>query len=337
MEPVVNRYWNVTCDPYYVPSAIENIESFGNFGIALICTGAIFSTLTLYLAIEASCNVFSQKETGTYKANVISILSVYPIASICSLTAIAIPRAQLLSEAVTQVFLTMSLYRLYLMLVDVGRRKVTKAPTLMLKVGPCCCWPCLPFPTLEMIDANLSWIRVIVLQLPIVQGLLYFISLVIAVDEQRTMATYFTWFQPFVVISIFFAMYGITVVSKTLHGALPGAKLNHKTLVSQMVLLFSKAQAFIVKSLIYTGLFPCNPPIAPVVYINVTQNSLMLIEMLLLCIAARYLYYVELDSIEDSTTTTKTTTDRPKDKAVDLTNNNESSRQLSKISVVSAS
>lgn len=78
-------------------------------------------------------------------------------------------RAQLLSEAVTQVFLTVSLYRLYLLLIDIGRRKITKAPSLMLKVGPCCCWPCLPFPDLDMIDSRLTWIRLIILQLPIIQ------------------------------------------------------------------------------------------------------------------------------------------------------------------------
>lgn len=334
MEPSVNRFWNV-CDPYYVPSAIENIESLGTFGVSLVSVGAAFSILTIFFAIEASYNVYSQKETSTYKANVISILSVYPIASICSLAAIAIPRAQLLSETVTHAFLTVSFYRLYLLLVDVGRRQVTKAPTLKLNVGPCCCWPCLPFPTLEMIDANLSWIRVIVLQLPIVQGLLCFISFIMALDEQRTTPTYFPFFQPFVFSSILLAVYGITIVTKTVHSVLPGEKLNLKTLVSQLVLLFSKGQAGIIKLLANTGLFLCNPPITPITYANVTQNALMLIQMLLLCIAARYLYYVELDTVEDSTTTKKTT-DRPKDKPADLTNNNEPRGRLSKISIVSA-
>lgn len=78
-------------------------------------------------------------------------------------------RGQLLSEAVTQIFLMISLYRLYLLLLDVGRRKISETPALMLRVGPCCCWPCLPFPNLQMTDANLSWIGILALQLPIVQ------------------------------------------------------------------------------------------------------------------------------------------------------------------------
>lgn len=56
----------------------------------------------------------------------------------------------------------------------------------------------------------------------------------------------------------------------------------------------------------------------------------MLIEMLLLCVAARYLYYVDPERKEDPSAT-----DRPKDKAHALTNNKDLPEQLStKIAVV---
>jgi len=44
------------------------------------------------------------------------------------------------------------------------------------------------------------------------------------------------------------------------------AKLQSKTLVLQLVLLFSKLQLAIIKSLPGTGLFPCNPPLTPTIY-----------------------------------------------------------------------
>lgn len=86
-------------------------------------------------------------------------------------------RTQLLTEAFTQVSLTISLYRLYLLIIDVGQRKVTKSPELMLRVGPCCCWPCLPFPVPQMTDSNLSWLGISVLQLPIIQVIHYVLCL----------------------------------------------------------------------------------------------------------------------------------------------------------------
>ena len=325
-----NSFRNLSCDHNYVPSAIENIESLNVFGIGLLSFGTILSTLTLYFAMDAFHNIFYQKETRSYKTNSIMILSVYPVASICSLTALGMPRTQLFSEAVTQIFLTIALYRLYLLLVYIGRKKVTETPPLILRVGPCCCWPCLPFPNLEMTDANLSWLRLLVLQLPIIQGLIYCISLFMSIEEPTLTTQYGIYLQPFTVISIFLGIYGLTVTMKSLQEVAPEAKLHRKTTVSQMVLLFSKLQAFIVKSLPQTGLFPCNPPITPQIYANVTYNALMLIEMLLLCYAARYVYYVDLEREEE--TTAVEATDRSKDKSMEQansTNNNEANRQPS--------
>lgn len=109
----------------------------------------------LYSAFVHTNNIWNYTQTILYSDNANDIL--------------IISRTQLLSEAVTQIFLTIALYRLYLLLVYIGRKKVTKTPPLILRVGPCCCWPCLPFPNLEMTDANLSWLRLLVLQLPIIQ------------------------------------------------------------------------------------------------------------------------------------------------------------------------
>ncbi|XP_032667045.1 organic solute transporter alpha-like protein 3 [Odontomachus brunneus] len=313
MEQTVPSFVESNCNPDYVPTAIELIESLNKFGIGLLTIGSILSVLTLYIAVDACHNILLQKDSSFYKTSAIMILSVYPVASICSLTAIAIPRGQLLSEAVTQVFLTISLYRLYLLLLDVGRRKITETPSLILRVGPCCCWPCLPFPSLEMTDANLSWLGILALQLPIVQSLIYFIYLFMAAENPMLFTEYGVYLQPLMVISILSGIYSLTITTKSLHAVAPEAKLHLKTLVSQLVLLFSKLQASIVsKGLPATGLFPCNMPLTPEIYASVTLNALMLIEMLLLCYAARYVYYVNPEKNQEPNTT-----DRPRTSQTD--------------------
>ncbi|XP_017877322.1 organic solute transporter alpha-like protein [Ceratina calcarata] len=326
-----NSFKNLTCNHGYVPSAFEQIESLDGFGIGLLSCGALLSTLTLYFAVDACHNVFYQKETRFYRSNSIMILAVYPVASVCSLTAMGIPRSQLLSEAVTQIFLTIALYRLYLLLIHVGQ-KVTGSLPLLLRVGPCCCWPCLPFPEIQMTEDTLSWVRLLVLQLPIIQGLTYCIFLLMSIEDPGLMQQYGVCLQPFAVTSILLGIYGLTIITKSLQQAAPELKLHRKTAVSQLMLLFSKLQAFIIKSLPQTGLFPCNPPITPQIYANVTYNALMLIEMLLLCYAARYVYYVDLEREEE----TVEATDRPKDKTTDqpaTANNNEANRQPSSLTV----
>ncbi|EZA47014.1 hypothetical protein DMN91_004609 [Ooceraea biroi] len=321
MDQVVQA--DVTCDPNYVPSAIQLVESLNAFGIGLLSIGSVFSILTLYFAVDACHNILSQKDSRFYKANAITILSVYPVASVCSLTAIAIPRGQLLSEAVTQIFLMICLYRLYLLLLDVGRRKISETPTLLLRVGPCCCWPCLPFPDLPMTDANLSWLNILALQLPIVQSLLYFILLFIGVEEPILVTQYSLYLQPVMVLSILLGLYSLTIVTKTLHLAAPDAKLRYKTVVLQLVLLFSKLQLAIIKSLPSTGLFPCNPPLTPATYANVTFNTLMLVEMLALCYVARHVYYVNLEKNQETDAIDRRTSNQ-----AEPSSNNDGNKQL---------
>ncbi|KAL0121398.1 hypothetical protein PUN28_006722 [Cardiocondyla obscurior] len=310
-----------SCDPNNVPSAIELVESLDAFGTALLSVGSIILVVTIYFSANACRNVFSQKESESYKTNAITILLVYPVVSLCSLIAIAIPRGQLLSEAITQIFLMISLYRLYLLLVDVGRRKISETPTLMLRVGPCCCWPCLPFPNLQMTDANLSWIGILALQLPIAQSLLYFVLLFMDAENPILATQYSVFLQPIMVISILLGLYSLTITTKTLHAVAPEAKLHFKTLVLQLVMLFTKLQTGIIRSLPSVGVYPCNPPLTPTVYANVTCNALLLIEMMMLCYAARHIYYIDLEKNQETDVTSRTG-------QVDVTNSNDGNKQL---------
>lgn len=59
------------------------------------------------------------------------------------------------------------------------------------------------------------------------QGLLYFIMLIMALDEQNTLPMYSEWLQPFLVISILFALYGLTITTKSLHAVAPGTSFHY--------------------------------------------------------------------------------------------------------------
>ncbi|XP_011495104.1 PREDICTED: organic solute transporter alpha-like protein 3 [Ceratosolen solmsi marchali] len=207
---------NFSCGNFYLPSTIQLFESLGNFGVGLVTIASIICAATVYLAVDACQKIYHQKETTSFKINASTVLSVYPIASFCSLMALALPRSQLLAEALIQVSLTLSFYRLFKLLVEVGRRKASIVPGLMLRVGPCCCWPCLPLPSLEMSEANLFWLRLAVLQFPIVQGLVYCIFLFMSAEAPIFATTYGVFLQPLVIISILLGIYGLTVVTKSL-------------------------------------------------------------------------------------------------------------------------
>ncbi|XP_043287820.1 organic solute transporter alpha-like protein 3 [Venturia canescens] len=288
---------NLTCNDVFVPSAIEYFKSLGQFATIFVSLGAIFMALTLFLAVSGTYKIMVMKETKSVKKHITFILFVYPIASLCSLVALAVPRTQVLSEAVTQIYLTTALYRLYQLLLEIGRREMNKPASLKLRVGPCCCWPCLPFPDLEMNPTNLSWLQVIVLQLPIVQTLLYCALGFVAAEDAALPSRYGIFLQPLSIASILFALYGLAITTASLHEVNPGINITHKATVLQLVLFFTKLQGLIIKALSGTGLFPCNPPITPQIYCNFTYNALMLIEMVFLCYAARHVYvYAQEDT-----------------------------------------
>lgn len=64
----------------------------GGFGSVFLSLGTILTLSTIALAIEACWQIYLQHESKKYKINCLMIFSVYPIASICSLIALAIPR-----------------------------------------------------------------------------------------------------------------------------------------------------------------------------------------------------------------------------------------------------
>ncbi|XP_012259486.2 organic solute transporter subunit alpha-like [Athalia rosae] len=289
-EKARSIFVNRSCDWDVVPSAVDYFDSLGSYGVGLIGLGSLLTVLTFYVITDAICNVIPQKESAAYKTNSVAILLVYPVSSLCSLLATAIPRAQLLSESLTQICLAVSLYRLFLLLIDLGHRGISKPPSMALKVGPCCCWPCLPFPTVEMNKRNLVFLRMCVLQLPIIQISYCCLLLFLCAEESILAQSYGGYLQPVSLTSILFAVYGLTVATKSLQDCAPDAALPRRTMVSQMVLLFSKLQGFVVKSIPSTGVLPCHPPLTPQIYANLTYNYLMIIEMLMLAYAARNIY-----------------------------------------------
>lgn len=117
-EEILDKGNELSCDPTIIPSAIEQIESeclhearstrcsmiiiflsqhlyvlgLGFFAIGLLSIGTVLWTLNLYFALDACHNILFQKESRSYKVNAISVLVVYPVAALCSLATIAIPR-----------------------------------------------------------------------------------------------------------------------------------------------------------------------------------------------------------------------------------------------------
>lgn len=228
------------------------------------------------------------------------VLSVYPVVALATYCAIIVPRAQLLAEAVTQGVFMAALYQLFCLFVaycggEAELIRKVKPNSLNLRVGPCCCYPCCCCLPLMTVDKKwVRYLRLLILQLPIVQGLVYMVLLVIWAEEESLYEVNYMYMQPVIILSILFGVWGMTMTIKMLNEVLKDHLLQAKFVVLQLVLVLAKLQGLTARVVVWCGLIACKPPITPAVYANLIYNSAMLGEMVILVILARLCYKREL-------------------------------------------
>ncbi|XP_049944031.1 organic solute transporter alpha-like protein [Schistocerca serialis cubense] len=292
----VNRTAGATCEPEMVPSLRQYYTAMNVVGMSLFSAGAMAVAATLLLYVDTLRHVIGRAPSAV-KTHTALVLSIYPVVASVTYCAVVVPRAQLLSEAVTQGSFMVCLYQLFCLLVaycggeaELIRR--AKPSSLDPAVGPCCCWPCcrLCLKPAAVNKCNVRKLRLLVLQLPMVQGLIYMVLLVMWAEEESLYQVNYMYLQPVVVLSILCAIWGISMTLRLLAELLSGHRAQAKFLALQFVLLLAKLQGLSARAAVWTGLLPCRPPITPAVYSNLVYNSLMLGEMVILSIWARSLY-----------------------------------------------
>nr|CAD7598513.1 unnamed protein product [Timema genevievae] len=111
-------------------------------------------------------------------------------------------------------------------------------------------------------------LRMLILQLPVVQGMVYMILMVMWAEEESLYQVNYMYLQPVVVLSILFGIWGISMTIKMLAEVLKDHHMQGKFLVLQFVLLLAKMQGLVFRILVWASLLPCRPPITPTVYAN---------------------------------------------------------------------
>nr|CAD7398841.1 unnamed protein product [Timema cristinae] len=293
---------SIFCSIDSVPSIHEYYKAINVAGITLFTMGGAAVVLILLLYVDTLRHIM-RNAPPLVKTHSAFVLSVYPVVAMATYCAIIVPRAQLLAEAVTQGVFMASLYQLFCLLVaycggeaELIRR--VKPNSLNLRVGPCCCWPCCCLPQVTVNKEHVRKLRMLILQLPVVQGLVYMILMVMWAEEESLYQVNYMYLQPVVVLSILFGIWGISMTIKMLAEVLKDHHMQGKFLVLQFVLLLAKMQGLVFRILVWASLLPCRPPITPTVYANLIYNSLMLAEMVILGIVARLLYRKELPDLD---------------------------------------
>lgn len=291
------------CDPNDIPSVASYLQATDVYGIILICLSTLVLILVSLTFVDTLRHVL-RHTSSKVKANTVCVIAIYPATCIASYLVVIVPRAQLISEALIQWIVMCGLYQLICLYVGYcgGQKQMIKNlenHKLSIKVGPCCCWPCCALvPTFDVTKRTATNLKLLVLQLPIVQGLIYIILLVLNTEEKETYETYYKYLQPFLIISILLGIWGLSMTINILKDVLdPQFLISKKFFLLQLVIISSKLQALILKSLVWTGTLPCNTPLTSTTYANLIHNSFLMVEIFFLGLWARSIYKKDIPGV----------------------------------------
>ncbi|CAG4945866.1 unnamed protein product [Parnassius apollo] len=266
----------------------------------VLWSSGIVVVLTLWILYAVTMRA-ALKNWRDARTNISTILSVYPLVASTALIAIVVPRATLLAEAIAQEVVMIAMYQFYCLIVAecggtsqfIRRADESRLET---RVMPCCCWPCCILPRPRINKRNLTRLRYLVLQIPIVQAVLYVIILVLWAEDMMLYRRGLIFIQCFVAVSILSGIWGVVMCVRAAEAI--GVRFRPRFLALQLVLIIVKLQYSFAKILSDLVTLPCITTLNPNVLVNVTQNTLTIFEMILLSIWAWRLYAVSPEKVE---------------------------------------
>lgn len=227
--------------------------------------------------------------------NVAVVLAVYPIVAAAAFLTTVLPRARILAEAIAQQAVMMAMYYFFCMIIaEFGgfeqlQRRAAGA-RIETRVLPCCCWPCCLIPRPNIKKRNLQWLRYLVLQMPIIQGIIYMVILLLWSESMILYQRCFVFIQPFVIVSILTGVWGTVMTVRTAGDM--GYNVRPKFLAVQLTLVVVKLQTGLAKVLPDILHLSCILPMHPSVFSNMINNAAMMLEMFLLAVLAWRLYSI---------------------------------------------
>ncbi|XP_055544539.1 organic solute transporter alpha-like protein [Wyeomyia smithii] len=279
--------------PSQLPTVIEYIT-----GLDLILTVIIVLTIVLSIATFVICGQaitrVLRQSPKRFKTKTIIVLLIYPVVAALAIISILIPKAYFICDTVSHIYFMICAYVFYSLLIDyVGGEdsfiKSTDSETFNTKTPPCCC--CLFFLKRTAVTKNrLLFTRLLILQLPIVQSLLFLGLNVVFVEDTENFNQIILYFVPFIVLSIIIGVWGLNIAVRMVDSYNAELKSMAKYFALQAVLMFCKVQPLVIMVIITYVTPRCDYPLVLQVQKNAVFQMCLCAEMLVLSIWAFYLY-----------------------------------------------
>eukprot|EP00057_Strongylocentrotus_purpuratus_P001040 XP_001190867.2 PREDICTED: organic solute transporter subunit alpha [Strongylocentrotus purpuratus] len=276
-----------------VSSAREEMEVLRSvgWGIALLVTLTALSCATVGMFLHSWVRIRRQVPYGNRRIFLVRLFALFPVFSVTSLAGFYVPRASLIANWGSSLYLSMTLYTFVLLIVDYyggigpmedhldGIKVSLSAPPLT------CCCPCLPKISFTM--TNFHRMRRLVLQTAYIRPLCVFLGAVLWADGIYKPSiieadSAFVYLSVITLASSLVAVYGLSVIYNATHNQLQHFMISIKFATIKCVLIITNGQNLIIAILIAKDVIPCVGPLDSAVRGEFLYNMLVIFEMFLL-------------------------------------------------------
>lgn len=241
-----------------VPSSFEFFQEISGLKIGIIIF-PISITLVVYWMYSRNLKYLMENADKSIRTNQISLVSIYPIVSSCSVIAICVPRAYFFMDSIGHIAFMIICYQLLRLLlqyiggesnfISLGRE------TFTLRTPPLCC--CFPFLGQEKPSkTKFNLIRFLILQMAAAHILIFIILNLINIEDTKMFDRVILYFIPFIAVTVLGGIWGFNLAIKMITPNYVSLNLPQKYFSFQLVLFFCKIQPiflnFVMKKLIKT-------------------------------------------------------------------------------------
>nr|XP_002731576.1 PREDICTED: organic solute transporter subunit alpha-like [Saccoglossus kowalevskii] len=251
------------------PFSKDFLEGLAGWKIAFLVIITLLTVITVALFVEAVRFIQTEIPTKRRRAHVTCVLGVYPVFSVTSLLAVWVPRAHFIASIHASLYFSITLYRFVLLIFDYFGG--FEAATLLLaeeevKISNpplLCCIPCLP--KVKTTATFLLRMKRLAMQVAFIRPLTLFVAAVLWTDGHYTPGKVasneaYIYLNTISIISTMLAIYALQNIYQAAREPLRGFRIVPK-------------------------------------FLDVIYNILMIVEMFILCIAARFFFRTKLGNM----------------------------------------
>ncbi|CAG0889693.1 unnamed protein product [Darwinula stevensoni] len=291
-------YANCSSLNNYIPDTEEIIEALGSGGVSLYAVCALVWVFLLLIYVEETLYLL-KRLPADQKSPTLFVLAAYPGVGLTSLLSLIVPKGTDIYFSAGQMWLSVAMYQfLRLTLRYYGGEKAmlerVSLQDLPLGAPPCgCCCRCF-CPSIRVTRKGILFMKLLIVQLPFSQAVLYLLSYTLLFTghynkSKVSLSDGFIYIGVLHVASTMTCIWGFAMLLGVSRQHLRHLSYTGKYLVLWIILVL-KFQDVAFAVLGSFGVFPCFFPVSPTVFANLILQALMLGELLLLSLIARYLY-----------------------------------------------